>query len=150
MNSLLFSPSVFDRYLKPTLAEIVGLIKSYRSDIAVVFHSDGAIVPLLDSFADVGIDVVHPIEPLPANDHAAIKARFGDRLTFLGAVDIKTAMPGSVEDVEAEVKRRVRSLGRGGGYILAPANHLQHDVPPENIVALYQAARRYGRYPISI
>ena len=149
-NSLLFSPRVFDRYLKPTLAEIVGLIKSYRSDIAVVFHSDGAIVPLLESFIEVGIDVVHPIEPLPANDHAVIKARFGDRLTFLGAIDIKTAMPGSVEDVEAEVKRRVRSLGRGGGYIIAPANHLQHDVPPENIVALYQAARRYGRYPISI
>jgi uroporphyrinogen decarboxylase len=149
-NNLLFSPKTFNRYLKPVLAEIVRLIKSYRSDIAVVFHSDGAIVPLLESFIEVGIDVFHPLEPLPANDHDAIKAVFGDRLTFLGAIDIKAAMPGSVDDVEAEVKRRIRSLGKGGGYIIAPANHLQHDVPPENIVALYQAARRYGCYPINV
>jgi uroporphyrinogen decarboxylase len=149
-NNLLFSPKLFDRYLKPALGEIVHLIKSYRGDIAVVFHSDGAIVLLLESFIEVGIDIFHPLEPLPANDHDAIKAKFGDRLTFMGAIDIKAAMPGSVDDVEAEVKRRIHSLGRGGGYIIAPANHLQHDVPPENIVTLYQAAKRYGCYPISI
>jgi len=80
----------------------------------------------------------------------AIKAKFGDHLVFMGAIDIKEAMPGSIEDVEAEVKRRIRSLAPGGGYIIAPANHLQYDVPPENIIALYRAARQYGVYPISI
>lgn len=147
---LLFSPKHFDRHIKPALKEIVKPIKSYRDDIAVVFHSDGAITPLLESFIEIGIDVVHPIEPLEANDHDAIKAKFGDRLTFLGAIDIKKAMPGSIEDVEAEVRRRVHSLGKGGGYIIAPSNHLQHDVSPENIVALYQAAKQYGRYPLSV
>jgi len=149
-NNLLISPQAFNRYIKPNLYEIVQLVKSYRKDIAVVFHSDGAVAPLLESFIELGIDVFHPLEPLPANDHDAIKATFGDRLTFLGAIDIKKAMPGSVDDVEAEVRRRIHSLGKGGGYIIAPANHLQHDVPAENIVALYQAAKRYGSYPIHV
>ena len=147
-QSLLFSPEHFDHYIKPALGQITQLIKSYRSDIAVVFHSDGAIEPLLESFIDIGIDVFHPLEPLEANDHNAIKAKYGDRLAFLGAIDIKTAMPGSIDDIEAEVKRRIHSLGQGGGYILAPSNHLQHDVPPENVIALYRAAKEYGRYPI--
>lgn len=149
-QNLLFSPKHFDRYIKPALGELTQLIKSYRSDIAIAFHSDGAIAPLLESFIEVGIDILHPLEPLPANDHDAIKAKFGDHLVFMGAIDIKEAMPGSIEDVEAEVKRRIRSLAPGGGYIIAPANHLQYDVPPENIIALYRAARQYGVYPISI
>lgn len=149
-QNLLFSPKHFDRYIKPALGEITQLIKSYRNDIAIAFHSDGAIAPLIESFIEVGIDILHPLEPLPANDHDAIKAKFGNQLVFMGAIDIKEAMPGSVEDVEAEVKRRIRSLAPGGGYIIAPANHLQYDVPPENIIALYRAARQYGVYPISI
>ena len=149
-HRLLFSPKHFDFYIKPALAEIIRPIKSCEQDIAVAFHSDGAIMPLIESFVEVGIDILHPLEPLPANDHDAIKAGYGDRLTFMGAIDLKEAMPGSVEDIEAEVKRRIQQLGGGGGYILAPANHLQSDIPPENIIALYRAAKRYGSYPISI
>ena len=67
----------------------------------------------------------------------------------MGAVDIKEALPGSVADVEAEVKRRIGLLAPGGGYIGAPANHVQADVPPKNIVGLYEFARRCGGYPIS-
>ena len=66
----------------------------------------------------------------------------------MGAIDIKQAMPGSLADVEAEVERRIQTLAPGGGYILAPSNHLQVDVPPENIVALYEFGRRHGGYPI--
>lgn len=148
-QNLLFSPKHFDRLIKPALGQITHLIKSYRPNLPIVFHSDGAVTPLLESFVELGIDLFHPLEPLEANDHDAIKAKFGGRLAFLGAIDIKKALPGSVEAVEAEVKRRIRSLGRGGGYIIAPANHVQHDVSPENIIALYRAAKKYGRYPLS-
>jgi uroporphyrinogen decarboxylase len=96
----------------------------------------------------VGVDVVHPIEPLPTLDPGEVKARFGDKLSFLGAIDIVQAMPGNQEDVVEEVKTRLRQLATGGGYILAPANHLQTDVQPQNVVTLYQAARQYGKYPI--
>lgn len=147
-ENLLISPRIFDRLLKPALQRIVRPIKEYREDLRVVFHSDGAIAKLLPGLVEVGIDLLHPLEPLPANDMAAIKAQFGERLSFMGGIDIKQALPGSVADVEAEVRGRIQVLAPGGGYILAPANHLQPDVPPENIVALYELGRQYGRYPL--
>ena len=147
-DSLLFSPAVFDKMMKPALARIVKPIKQFRDDLFVAFHSDGAIMQLLDRFVDLGIDLFHPVEPLPANDMEAIKAQYGDRLSFMGAIDIKEVMPGSLADVKEEVRRRIRTLAPGGGYILAPANHLQTDVPPENVVALYDSGRKYGRYPL--
>ncbi len=147
-DNLMFSPGIFDRMLKPALERIIRPIKQYRRDIVVAFHSDGAITQLLGSFIELGIDLFHPLEPLPATDMPAIKAQFGEQLSFMGAVDIKEAMPGSISDVEAEVKRRIDILAPKGGYILAPANHLQTDVPPQNIVALYDFGRKYGRYPL--
>jgi uroporphyrinogen decarboxylase len=126
----------------------VETIKTFRPDLKVMFHSDGAITSLIPDLIEVGIDAVHPLEPLPAMDHAAIKADFGDRIAFLGGVDIVRAMPGSVADVEEEAERRIRLLGPGGGYVLAPSNHLQADVAPENAIALYETAHRLGTYPI--
>jgi len=167
-DNLLFSPAIFDKMVKPALDRIIRPIKQYRSDIFVAFHSDGAIAPLLERFIDLGIDLFHPLEPVPANerfidlgidlfhplepvpanDIPAIKKQFGDRLAFMGAIDTRAAMPGSMADLEAEVQNRIRTLAQGGGYILAPANHVQTDVPPQNIVALYDLARKHGRYPL--
>jgi uroporphyrinogen decarboxylase len=113
-----------------------------------MFHSDGQITPLLEDLIDIGIDVVHPLEPLPGTDFLEIKKQFGDRIAFLGAIDISHALPGNEEDVIAEVQNRIRQLAPGGGYILAPSNHIQADVPPENVVTLYNTAQRYGDYPI--
>jgi uroporphyrinogen decarboxylase len=90
------------------------------------------------------VDVFHPLEPLPATDIAAVKANFGDRMTFLGGIDISHVMPGSREDVIAEARLRIEQLAPGGGYILAPSNHLQADVPPENVVTLFETAHQFG------
>jgi uroporphyrinogen decarboxylase len=105
---------------------------------------------LLPDIVDIGIDVVHPLEPLPALDLGAVKAEFGDKLAFLGGIDITHAMPGSRDDVIAEVKRRIAQLGPGGGYVLSPSNHLQSDVPAENVTTLFDAARRFGVYPLQV
>ncbi|MHB0859177.1 MAG: uroporphyrinogen decarboxylase family protein [Anaerolineae bacterium] len=148
MRSLLISPNIFDTLLAPALARIIDPIKAFRRDLTVAFHSDGAIAPLLGRFVALGIDLFHPLEPLPANDMAKIKAAFGNRLSFMGAIDICEALPGPADGLEAEVQRRIELLAPGGGYILAPANHVQKDVPPENIVALYRLAREHGRYPL--
>ena len=63
-------------------------------------------------------------------------------------MDISHAMPGSKETVVADVKRCLSQLANGGGYILAPSNHLQADIPAENVVTLFETARKFGRYPI--
>ena len=111
-----------------------------------MFHSDGAIGKLIPEFVEMGIDVIHPLEPVIGMDPAQIKAEFGDKISFLGGVDISHAMPGTLEDVRKDVDRCLRDLAPGGGYILAPCNHLQADVPPENVIELYRYAMEIGKY----
>jgi uroporphyrinogen decarboxylase len=148
-ENLLISPAMFREHFKPALRRLVETVKGFRSDLKVMFHSDGAIEPLIPDLVEVGIDAIHPLEPLPAMDPVAVKAAHGGRIAFVGGIDIVRAMPGSQQDVVEEVRRRIGQLAPGGGYLLAPANHLQGDVPPENVVALYEAAHRYGTLPIS-
>lgn len=148
-EALLVSPATFAELLEPALRRIVQPIKEYRDDLFVAFHSDGAVESLLPRFIDIGIDLFHPLEPLSVTDLAAIKTKYGARLSFMGSIDIKEAMTGTEADVDAEVRRRLQALAPGGGYVLAPANHLQPDVPPENVIALYDSARKWGTYPIA-
>jgi len=111
-----------------------------------MLHSDGAIGSLIPDFIEMGIDVLHPLEPVSGMDPAQMKVNFGQAISFLGGVDITHAMPGSVQDVRLDVERCVRDLAPGGGYILAPCNHLQADVPPENVIELYNYAKTAGLY----
>ena len=146
----LISPETFDRFFKTPYRRLVAFIKERAPHVKVVYHSDGAVTPFLPRLIDIGVDAFHPLEPVAATDMAAVKGTYGQDLAFLGAIDIRRALRGSEEDVVREVKTRLRELGRGGGYVLAPSNHLQPDVPPENVFALYRAAREYGRYPLEL
>jgi len=142
-TSTIISPAMFRSFIAPCLARLINTIKEYNPHTCVMLHSDGAITKLLPDIVGLGVDVIHPLEPLPATDIPAVKARFGDRVTFLGGIDISHAMPGSRADVIAEVQRRITQLAPGGGYILAPSNHLQSDVPPENVVTLFETAHNF-------
>jgi len=144
----LVSPGMFRKFIKPCLERLVRAIKEPNPNIKIMFHSDGAIEKLLPEIIALGVDVIHPLEPLPAMNLAGIKEKFGSQVSFLGGIDISHAMPGSREEVVAETKLRIRQLARGGGYILAPSNHLQADVPAENVVTLFQTAHQFGKYPI--
>ena len=145
-SDLMISPESFGRLCLPELARIAGMVKEFRGDLAVVFHSDGAIGRIIGDLAGIGIDVLNPLEPLEAMDWPAVKEEFGDRMSFMGGVDLKKALPGTREDVIADVKRCIDTFGGGGGYILTSANHMQSDVPPENIVTMFETAKSYGTY----
>jgi uroporphyrinogen decarboxylase len=83
-------------------------------------------------------------------DTAALKRRFGSRVTFWGGIDTQQVLPrGTTADVEREVARRIRDLGPGGGYVVASVHNVQPDVPPENVVAMAEAVRKHGRYPLA-
>ncbi len=147
--NLLISPMMFRKFIKPCLERLIKVIKEHNPYVKVMLHSDGAITKLLPDIIALGVDVIHPLEPLQAIDIPAIKEQFGQQLTFLGGIDISHAMPGTREDVIAEAKLRISQLAKGGGYILAPANHLQADVSAENVVTLFETAHEFGRYPIA-
>lgn len=147
---LMISPDAFNSMLKPALARIVQSVKSYRSDLPVAFHSDGAITSIIGSLIEIGVDILNPLEPLQAVDWSRIKREFGDRLCFMGGVDLKDALPGTKDDVVADVQRCVRTFAAGGGFILTSANHMQADIPPQNIVTMFDAARTHGAYPLQV
>jgi uroporphyrinogen decarboxylase len=149
-TNLLISPVMFRKFIKPYLERLIKVIKEHNPNIHVMLHSDGAITKLIPDIIALGVDVIHPLEPLQAIDIPVIKEQFGKQVTFLGGIDISHAMPGTREDVIAEAKLRIAQLASGGGYILAPSNHLQADVSAENVVTLFETARQFGKYPIHI
>lgn len=150
-KSLFISPATYREMLKPYDAEIIHLIKEVAPNAKVFFHCCGAIYPLIPDFIEIGVDVLNPLQPMAVGmDSAKIKAEFGHKLCFHGGIDIQRALPGTLQDVEEEVRTRIAALAPGGGYIVAPANHIQPDVPGRNVVHLYRMAALLGRYPIAI
>lgn len=147
-TNLMISPVMFRKFIKPCLVRLVKVVKEHNPNVKIMLHSDGAITGLIPDVINLDVDVIHPLEPLPATDLTAVKEEFGKQVTFLGGIDISHALPGGREDVIAEVKRRIAQLAPGGGYILAPSNHLQADVPPENVVTLFETAHQFGKYPL--
>ena len=147
-NNLLISPAMFKKFIQPCIQRLVNVVKEDNPATRVMLHSDGALTKLLPDLAALGVDIIHPLEPLSAMDLPVLKKQFGGQLSFLGGIDISHAMTGSQEDVVHEARLRISQLARGGGYILAPSNHLQADVPAQNVVALFEAARQFGKYPI--
>ncbi|MCF7928531.1 MAG: uroporphyrinogen decarboxylase family protein [Spirochaetales bacterium] len=145
-DDIMISPNSFEDMFKPALARIVQNVKDFRSDLPVAFHSDGAITKIIGSLAEIGVDVLNPLEPLPSMDWPQVKKDFGDRMAFMGGVDLKQALTGSADDVKADVQRCIETFGEGGGYVLTSANHMQSDIPPENIQTMFEAVKEFGRY----
>lgn len=146
-HGLLISPAMFDRFFAPRLRRLVDMAHSHG--VKVMFHSCGAVVPLVERIIALGVDVLDPIQvAADGMDPAAIKQRFGSRICLHGAIDTQHLLPhGSPADVSEAVARMIGVLGADGGYILAPSHVLQTDVPTENVRALYDTAYERGGYP---
>jgi hypothetical protein len=115
-------------------------------------HSCGSIWRLLDDIIDAGFDALNPVQTSAADmDPAALKATYGDRVTFWGGgIDTQRVLPfGTPEEVRAMVKERMRIFGQGGGFVFNTIHNLQARVPVENILALYDAVNDYRTYPLS-
>jgi uroporphyrinogen decarboxylase len=106
----------------------------------VFHHDDGAISRVLPDLAELGIDILNPVQwRCPGMDRETLRRNWAERLTFHGAMDNQKTLPfGTVEDVRAEVRENIRLLGPG--YILAPCHNIQPNTPVENVVAMYDSA----------
>jgi uroporphyrinogen decarboxylase len=113
-------------------------------------HSCGSVRDFVPQFIEMGADILNPVQPnAQGMDTAALKSEFGEEICFHGAVETQTVLTsGSLEDIRAEVQRRIRDLAPGGGYIISPSHNIQFGMSPENIVAMYDAIEEYGYYPI--
>ena len=143
----LISPKTFKEIIAPARKELNDLIKRKAPNAKVFLHSDGSVFKMIPHLIEIGVDVLNPVEPDAAgNDAQNLKKTFGSELVFHGHLDTKGALRGSLNDVRAEVRRVFDNMGPGGGYIMAPTNHLQVDVPPDHVVELYRYAHAYGQY----
>jgi uroporphyrinogen decarboxylase len=149
-QSLLMSPDMYRRVLKPIHAEFIQLIKDHTS-AKVLFHSCGDIYPLLDDLVEIGIDILNPVQTSAGqlSDLQRLKSRYGKKLTFCGAIDTHRVLnQGTPEEVRAEVDRVIQTLGPGGGYLAGAVHTIMNDVPAHNILAMVDAIEELGRYPL--
>jgi uroporphyrinogen decarboxylase len=146
-NGPFMSEEMFRTFFKQSYRDLFSEVKRAYPHLKIFYHTCGAVFNFIPDLIDTGVDILNPIQPLAMGmDPAKIKSEFGDSLAFHGAIDIQYAMRGNIRDVENEVKLRFEQMGGGGGYIISPSNHLLPDVPAENVVEMYRAAKEYGRY----
>jgi uroporphyrinogen decarboxylase len=145
----LIGPNTWREIMKPAQKYIFGEIHKAAPHVKIIFHTDGNVHPLIPDLIECGVDVLNPIQPSARlMDSFKLKQEFGDRLCFHGAMDVQTVLNRDEAFVREDVRTRIRALAPGGGFILAPCNHIQHDIPPENVVAMYDEARKFGVYPV--
>lgn len=149
-TGLLISPTMYRQILKPIHADYIAFIKE-RTSAKVFFHTDGDVFDLVPDLIEIGVDILNPVQTSARKmgNLPELKRRFGDRLTFCGAIDTHRILPaGTPAQVRDEVRRVIDILGPGGGYIVSSVHTIMSDVPAENILAMVDAVEEFGRYPI--
>jgi uroporphyrinogen decarboxylase len=146
----LISPALYRKLIKPRWAKIIDAIKR-KTKAKIFYHSCGAIVEFIPDLIDIGVEIINPVQVTAAEmDSATLKKRFGKRLSFWGGgCDTQHILPtGTPEAVRREVRRRIADLGPGGGFVFNPVHNIQPLVPIENVMAMFETARKEGRYPL--
>ena len=147
-ENLMFPPDTYRKMLKPLHKKFFEFIKT-KTKAKIFFHSCGNVAPLIGDLSEIGVDIINPVQVSALGDIAKLKSMFGERVVFWGGIDTQKVLPhGSVAEVEDEVRHRINDLAPRGGFVLASVHNMQPDVPPQNIVAMAKATRKFGNYPI--
>ena len=144
-HSLFLSVEMYRRQIMPFYKRGLDWIHE-NTDMKVLLHSDGAIFPLIPSLIETGFDILNPVQTSAAGmDPVRLKDQCRGRMAFWGgSLDCQKTLPyGSVDEVVQEVERHLQVFAPGGGYVFAPVHNIQAGVPPENVIAMYDTARRF-------
>jgi uroporphyrinogen decarboxylase len=145
---LLISPQIYRQVVKPRHKKIMDFIKA-RTDAKIFFHSCGAIREIIPDMIEIGIDIINPVQvSAKGMESSALKRDFGKDITFWGGlVDTQGVFTdGTEQQVRDEVRRRIDDLGPGGGFIAATVHNVQANVPPQNVMAMWETLQEYGDY----
>jgi len=147
-NGMLISPKMWRKYFKGRYRQVYSELKAVNPNIIIMQHCDGAVAPILNDWIEVGLEVFNPVQPnVPGHDPQDLKSKFGDKLSFWGAIDQQKLLPnGTKEEIEADVAEKIRILGKGGGYMCSPAHIIQSDTSMENVEAFISAVKKIGKY----
>jgi uroporphyrinogen decarboxylase len=144
-NGPFISPEMFMEQIAPFFKERISYTKSF-TEAAFLHHSCGSVVELIPALIDCGVDILNPRQPKARDmNFDILKKRHGKDIVFHGGFDTQEVLPFLDRDeIIAEVRRLMDTLGANGGYIFAAAHNIQEDVPPQNIVVMFEAAKKYG------
>lgn len=149
-DRLLVAPEIYRKLIKPRHKRLFEFIKKHAAtEVKIFYHSCGAITGILPDLIESGIDVLNPVQvSAKGMDTRDLKKRFGQSITFYGGgVDTQHVLPrGTPAQVRDEVRRRLDDLAPGGGFIFNTVHNIQADVPPENIMAMWEALQEFGGY----
>lgn len=145
------SVPLYRKLIRPCQERIVETIRR-RTDAKILYHTCGSVYHYIPDFIDIGIDALNPVQVSARHmEPERLKREFGDRMCFWGGIDSQHLLPhGTAEEVAAEVRRMFEVMGEGGGYVLAAVHNIQPDVPPENVLAMFEEGRRcvYAGVPV--
>ena len=145
----MISPAMFREFLHEPLQRVMRGFKD--AGLPIIKHTDGNILPILDMILDSDIDCLDPIDPVAGLDIGDFKKKYGDRIALKGNVDCAHTMTfGSEKDVVEETREVIRKAADGGGLILSSSNSIHSAVKPGNYLAMWNAIRTYGTYPIQL
>jgi uroporphyrinogen decarboxylase len=150
-NGPQLSPAMYQHFIQPRQAKFWAYIHDI-SDMYVFLHSCGGIYPLIPGLIAAGVDVLNPVQTSAAGmDPVRLKREFGEQIVFWGGgCDTQTVLgKASPQEVREHVHERIRIFAPGGGFVFNQVHNIQVEVPPENIVAMLDAAYECGTYPIS-
>lgn len=145
----MFSYEIFARYFKPRYSKIFSVIKNRKPGLYIFFHTCGSSRFIIPDLIETGVDILNPVQYSAKDmDPTQLKKDFGKDLTFWGGgIDTQRILPrGTPQEVKDEVKKRIDDFAPGGGFVFCPVHNIQADVPPENIMAMWETLQEYGKY----
>ena len=142
-HGMIMDPELWRKVFKPRIKLMFEEFRQVNPEIKLAWHSCGSIPEIIPDFLEVGLDILNPVQPQAKGmDPVSLKKQYGKDLVLFGGIDLQKLLPyNSPEKIKIEVRRICRILGKGGGYIMAPAHNIQPDTPIENILALFEAVK---------
>jgi uroporphyrinogen decarboxylase len=149
-NGPLISPDLFRQEVVPRFKKMIGLIKS-KTKAKCCYHSCGSVYWCIEDLKEMGVDIVQPLQPTAdGNNTDRIKKDFGKTMVFHGGTNNQGVFHQDIHSLTIDTLTRIKHLAPGGGYIFSSGHNIQANMPPENILRLFELAREYGTYPIDI
>jgi uroporphyrinogen decarboxylase len=148
-QGLIFSPRLFRKIFKPRLKRLIEHIHAL-ADVRVYMHSDGAIFDLIPDLIEIGVEGLNPVQYTARGmELAGLKNTYGKDLGFFGGtLENDTLSFRDPEHIRRVVAENIAILAPGGGFLFAPIHNFSQEVPPENIIAFWDAGLEFGRYPL--
>lgn len=146
-NGMLFSPVFWREHFKPIVARQIAIC--HEAGIPVIYHGCGNATMIYDDFIEIGLDAYNPLEAKSGLDVVEIRKKYGHEMGFCGNIDSLAWANDSLEDLKAQVLRKLNAA-KGGGYIVQSDHSVPSNVSAERYKFVVDLVRQYGKYPLDL